>query len=173
MAFKLNGEYLQVDVQFSVGDVNYPKHWLRFASEEERKAIGITEVEDPKTYDKRFYNQDGTAKSIDDVTETINGVVHKFDGVKTVLKDQEKIAANNLLSKYDWQVVRKAEKGTAIDTAIATYRDGIRAAYETRKTEIDNCADTAALVTLYDVTTDSDGNQTQNMTQYPEDPNGL
>ena len=54
---------------------------------------------------------------------------------------------------------------------IVTYRDGIRAAYETRKTEIDNCVDTAALVTLYGATYDKDGNfEKYNMTQYPEDP---
>ena len=51
---------------------------------------------------------------------------------------------------YDWQVVRKAEKGTAMDSSVVTFRDGIRAAYTTRKTEIENCADTTALVNLYD-----------------------
>ena len=76
------------------------------------------------------------------------------------------------MSNYDWQVVRKAEKGTEIDSAIVTYRDGIRTAYTTRKTEIDNCADTAALVTLYSITYDSDGKFVKfNMTQYPTDPN--
>ena len=68
-------------------------------------------------------------------------------------------------------MVRKAEKGTAIDTDIATYRDGIRTACTKREGEIDACLDTDALVNLYGVTTDSDGNQTPNMTQYPVDPN--
>lgn len=70
------------------------------------------------------------------------------------------------MNEYDWQVVRKAEKGTEIDSAIVTYRDGIRTAYTTRKTEIENCSDTAALVTLYDRKEDG----TPNMTQYPKDP---
>ena len=38
------------------------------------------------------------------------------------------------------------------------------------KTEINNCADIAALVTLYG-TTEKDGVYTPNMTQYPTDPN--
>ena len=77
------------------------------------------------------------------------------------------------MSKYDWYVIRKSEKGTEIPSAITTYRDGIRTACTTRENEIDGCADTDALVALYGVTTDSEGKQTPNMTQYPEDPNGL
>ena len=70
MAYKLNGNYLQVDVPFTVGDINYPSNWLRFSTADEKKAIGITEVDDPKTYDKKFYNQDGSAKEINDVNAT-------------------------------------------------------------------------------------------------------
>ena len=49
MAYKLNGNYLQIDVPFSVGTTNYPANWLRFSTADEKKAIGITEVDDPKT----------------------------------------------------------------------------------------------------------------------------
>ena len=55
-----------------------------------------------------------------------------------------------MLAKYDWYVVRKAEKSKAIPTAIKTYRDAVRTACATRETEIDNCVDTAALVTFMD-----------------------
>jgi len=88
------------------------------------------------------------------------------------LKKQEKGIAGSLLAKYDWYVVRKAETSKAIPTAIKTYRTAVRTACATRETEIDNCADTAALVTLYGATYDKDGNfEKFNMTQYPEDPN--
>ena len=77
-----------------------------------------------------------------------------------------------MLAKYDWYVIRKAEASKAIPTAIKTYRTAVRTACATRETEIDNCADTAALVTLYGATYDKDGNfEKFNMTQYPEDPN--
>ena len=126
-------------------------------------------------YDSRFYWEYGTARAVDDVNETdkdgnlvknIDGSQRIKLGVKTILKAQEKEIAKSLLNEYDWQVVRKAEKGTEIDSAIVTYRDGIRTAYTTRKTEIENCSDTAALVTLYDRKEDG----TPNMTQYPKDP---
>tara|TARA_R100000353_G_scaffold13736_1_gene13818 strand:- start:316 stop:858 length:543 start_codon:yes stop_codon:yes gene_type:complete len=180
MAFLLNGNPLAVDVPFKVGDINYPANWLRLTTKAEKEAIGITEIADPDVYDLRFYWEDGTPRDLDDVNETdkdgnlvknIDGSQRVKLGVKTILKNEEKQIAKSLLNEYDWQVVRKVEKGTEIDSTIVTYRDGIRTAYTTRKTEIDNCADTNALVTLYGVTTDSDGNQTPNMTQYPQDPN--
>ena len=156
MAFKLNGNTLAVDVAFKTSDgTQYPANWLRLSTAKEKTDLGIAEVDDPKTYDSRFYNDDGSAKALDDV--------------KSMLKAQEKEIAKNLLNIYDWQVIRKTEKGTAIDTNVATFRDGIRTAYTTRKTEIENCADTAALVTLYGTKEDN----TPNMTQYPEDPNSI
>jgi len=169
MAFKLDGNPLAVDVAFSHNDINYPANWLRLASKTEKEAIGITEVADAPTYDSRFYWGDGTAKALDDTKETIDGVEYTTQGVKSVLKAQEKVTAGSLLARYDWYVVRKAEKGTAIPTAITTYRDGVRTACDTRETEIDACADTAALVTLYGQT-EKDGVATPNMTQYPVDP---
>ena len=99
MAYKLNGEYLQVDVPFTVGTgkdaINYPANWLRLTSDEEKKAIGITEVDDPKTYDKRFYESDGTEKSLDDVSNAIlclckknsYGIFNIGNGRKILLSD--------------------------------------------------------------------------------------
>ena len=172
MAFLLNGNPLAVDVPFTYGDIHYPANWLRLSSAQEKKDLGITEVADSPVYDSRFYNGDGSAKALADTTETKDGVEYTILGVKSVLKIEEKALAGSLLAKYDWYVVRKAEKSTAIPTAITTYRDGVRTACDTREKEIDACADTAALVTLYGVTTDSEGKFVKfNMTQYPDDPN--
>ena len=181
MAFQLDGKPLAVDVPFTVGDINYPANWLRLSTAQEKKDLGITEVEDPKVYDSRFYWGDGTAKTLTDTNQVdANGdpVLDKNGnqvvtlGVKSILKAQEKRIAGGLLSRYDWYVVRKAEKGTSIPSAISTFRDGVRTACDTREKEIDACSDTAALVTLYGATYDKDGNfEKYNMTQYPDDPN--
>ena len=180
MAFKLDGNPLPVDVAFSHNNINYPANWLRLSTAQEKTNLGITEVADDPVYDGRFYNGDGSAKALDDVdAKDVEGNLLKNPdgtqmvilGVKSVLKAQEKATAGSLLAKYDWYVVRKAEKSTAIPTAITTYRDGVRTACNTRETEIDNCADTAALVTLYGSTEQSDKTFKPNMTQYPEDPN--
>jgi hypothetical protein len=181
MAFLLNGKPLAVDVPFTYGDVHYPANWLRLSTAEEKTALGITEVADSPTYDSRFYWGDGTAKTLTDTNEVDENGDPLLDengdqvvtlGVKSVLKAQEKATAGSLLARYDWYVVRKAEKSTAIPSVISTYRDAVRTACDTREKEIDACSDTAALVTLYGATYDKDGNfEKFNMTQYPEDPN--
>ena len=181
MAFKLDGSPLAVDVAFKTSDgTQYPANWLRLSTADEKIALGITEVTDNPVYDNRFYNGDGSGKELDDVDakdqegnllKNPDGTQMVILGVKSVLKAQEKATAGSLLAKYDWYVVRKAEKSTAIPTAITTYRDAVRTACNTRETEIDACADTAALVTLYG-STEKDGVFTPNMTQYPADPNG-
>jgi hypothetical protein len=181
MAFKLNGNPLAVDVAFSHNDINYPANWLRLSTAQEKKDLGITEVADAPTYDSRFYWGDGTAKALDDVDakdkdgkliKNEDGSQMVIKGVKSVLKAQEKVTAGSLLAIYDWYVVRKAEKSTAIPSAIQTFRDGVRTACDTREKEIDACSDTAALVTLYGASYDKDGNfEKFNMTQYPVDPN--
>ena len=179
MAFLLNGNPLAVDVPFTVGDIHYPANWLRLSTAQEKKDLGITEVEDPKTYDSRFYWNDGTAKTLTDINEVDENGDPLLDengnqvvtlGVKSVLKAQEKASAGSLLAPYDWYVIRKYEASKAIPTAIKTYRTAVRTACLTRETEIDACADTAALLTLYG-STEKDGVVTPNMTQYPDDPN--
>jgi len=181
MAFLLDGKPLAVDVAFSHNNINYPANWLRLSTAQEKKDLGITEVADDPVYDSRFYWGNGTAKTLTDTNMVdsngdplldLNGNQMIALGVKSVLKAQEKAIAGSLLAKYDWYVVRKAEKSTAIPTAITTYRDGVRTACDTREKEIDACSDTAALITLYGVTTDSEGKFVKfNMTQYPDDPN--
>ena len=178
MGFKLDGKPLTVDVPFKTSDgTQYPANWLRLTTKAEKEAIGITEVADDPVYDSRFYNGDGSAKALDDVdakdqegnlVKDENGNQVVTLGVKSVLKAQEKATAGSLLAKYDWYVIRKYEASKAIPTKIKTYRTAVRTACATRETEIDNCADTAALVTLYGFKEDG----TPNMTQYPADPNG-
>ena len=158
MAFKLNGNPLAVDVAFSHNEIQYPANWLRLSTAQEKKDLGITEVADDPVYDSRFYNGDGSGKELNDVNakdaegnllKNPDGTQMVILGVKSVLKAQEKVTAGTLLAPYDWYVVRKAEKSTAIPTSITTYRDGVRTACDTREKEIDACSDTAALVTLY------------------------
>ena len=172
MAYQLDGNSLPLDVAFKTSDgTQYPANWLRLSTAEEKKAIGITEISDPVNYDGRFYNSDGSAKSLVDVDATYyeddpDGTYKKGDliknpdgtqlvyyGVKTNLINAERGTVNSLLTEYDWYVTRKSEKGTAIPDTISTYRD-------------------AVLVTLYSATYDSDGKFVKhNMTQYPSDPN--
>ena len=180
MAYKLSdGTYISIDSPFTLGDINYPANWLRLATDAEKKDLGITWEADPVPVNDKFYWPDGTAKKLTD-TDSVdengdpilnaNGKQIVILGVKSILKQEEKQIAASLLSMYDWYVIRKAEKGTAIPSTISTFRDAVRTACDTREKEIDACADTAALIKLYE-STEKDGVATPNMTQYPIDPN--
>ena len=180
MAFQLDGKNLPSGVPFKTSDgTQYPANWLNLSSAEEKTAIGIKEVDDPKVYDSKFYYQDGTPKTLEDVNskdddgnliKNADGSQNITFGLKTNLKNLEKEIAANLLAKYDWYITRKTEKGIEIPSAISTYRDAVRTACNEREKEIDACADTDALVTLFG-NTEKDGVWTPNMTQYPNDPN--
>ena len=181
MAFQLSdGTGIPIDVPFTIGTTNYPANWLRLSTAEEKTAVGIIEVADPKVYNSTFYYTDGTEKTLEDtdskdddgnLIKNADGTQHITYGLKTNLKNVEKQKAATLLSKYDWYITRKVEKSIEIPTAITTYRDAVRTACNTREAEIDACSDMTALINLYGSTEQSDGTFKQNMTQYPDDPN--
>ncbi len=61
---------IPIDSPFSIGTINYPANWLRLSTAEEKTAAGIVEVADPTLIDYKFYNHDGSAKSLDDTNAT-------------------------------------------------------------------------------------------------------
>ena len=146
MAFKLDGKTLPTDVAFTSNGINYPSNWLRLTTLAEKQAIGISEVADEETYDQRFYTSVGNAKDL--------------AKLKTSWISMQKETASSLLSPYDWYVVRKSEKDTAIPTNISTYRDAVRTACSTRETEINATKTVVELKTLIDGT----------ITAWPERP---
>ena len=149
MGFKLNGKTLPVDVAFTSGGITYPANWLRLTTQAEKTAIGISFEADPAVYDQRFYVSEGKDK---DLTK-----------LKTHWVTEQKHIAKTLLATYDWQVTRKAEKGTAIDSDIVTYRDSIRTVCTTREGEVNAAANATALKALVE----------GGFTAWPKDPNGL
>ena len=181
MAYQLESKPLAIDVAFKTSDgTQYPANWLRLATADEKKKIGITEVADPAYYDQRFYwGADNAKKLADENAKDSDGKLIKDadgnqvikEGLKTQWVRQQKQQAGSLLAKYDWYVTRKAEKGTAIPSAIVTYRDAIRTTCTTREGEINACSDVAALKKLIDGTYDSDGKRTAGITLWPTDPN--
>ena len=73
----------------------------------------------------------------------------KVEGLKTKLIRTVKAQAEGLLNQTDWYITRKAEKNTAIPSAITTWRDGIRTKQAAMETLITNASNTEALETLY------------------------
>lgn len=111
---------------YQIQKIQYPANWLRLSTQEERAAIGITEVDDPVAYDDRFYWGANNPKALEDVTitpETGSSYVQK--GLKSNWVAQIKDTAGKLLATTDWMIIRKAERGTEIPADVVTYRAAV------------------------------------------------
>jgi len=147
----LNEKPLSYDQAFTHNDIQYPANWLRLTSLDEKKAIGISEVSDPATYDERFYWNATTPKDLNEL--------------KTQWSDTQGSIAASLLTPSDWRVIKAKETGTNIPSAWKTYRAAVRTSCNTRQTEISNAADVPALKELLfgqPTVKDSDGKDVTN-----------
>jgi hypothetical protein len=145
---KLDNKPLSYDRAFTHNDIQYPANWLRLASLEEKKAIGITEVADAPWYDQRFYWNVSTPKQLDDKTETVDGEEVKTTGLKTQWSATQGEIADSLLHPSDWRIIKAKETGTNIPSTWKTYRAAVRTACNARQTEIGKAADVPALKEL-------------------------
>lgn len=156
--------------------VTHPGVWARW-TDDKKKAMGLTFVADPKTYDNRFYwgwNADETSlieKNIADVNEVDDDGKPILDadgnqlvtlGLKSVAITRTKETARTRLSKTDWYVTRKTEAGTAIPSTVTDYRTAVRAKSKTIEDAITACDTLAKFMALYDVPVDSNGSPTGN-----------
>jgi len=132
--FMLNGQPLQPDTPFIVGDTQYPANWLRVTSLEEKQALGITEVPDPEPYDDRFYWGPSNPKDL--------------DGLKTLWTSNVNQMAYSMLAQSDWMVTRKAEIGTDIPADWAAYRAQVRVDCAASRVLITNAVDVEALIAV-------------------------
>tara|TARA_R110000823_G_scaffold291806_1_gene410208 strand:+ start:438 stop:1076 length:639 start_codon:yes stop_codon:yes gene_type:complete len=73
----------------------------------------------------------------------------KDRGLKYNLIQAVKNQAEGLLNQTDWYIIRKAEKNTAIPSAVTTWRNAIRTKQAEMETLITNASNTPALETLY------------------------
>ena len=160
----------------TLGDVQYPQAIFTLWSAAEREAIGIYEVEYDNTNKKEeqwYINTDqsfafadntvtasygsATAKAHADTLFTAQNEIDglgtegevKTEGLKTQLIRQVKQQAAGELQNTDWYVVRKADAGTEVPSAITTHRAAVRTKADEMETAITNAADTPALETLY------------------------
>ena len=135
----------------------------------EKQAVGLVEVttSPDQVYDMRFYWGVDNPKQLDDVTDDDGNTT---TGLKTQWKNTQDEIAASMLAPSDWRVVKELEVNssfsaakTAYSTTWQTYRAAVRTACNTRQTEIDACADVAALKELLFGSaqiqqTDDDGN---------------
>jgi len=166
----------------TIGDVQYPQNIFNLWSAAEKEAIGIYEVvfDNTNKKDEAYYtntNQSfafaggvvtasygsATVKAHADTLWTaqdeIDGKGTEGEvatrGLKYNLIQTIKQQAAGILQDTDWYIVRKADAGTAVPSAITTYRAAVRTKCAEMETAITNAADTPAIETLYTRNEDS------------------
>ena len=172
MAWKHNGRIIQVGKAWIADDnTKHPRGWVNWSADR-KKAMGLVWEDDPvvETFDGRFYISKGVEKKLADenvvdtdgkpIIDVRTGKQGVILGLKSTWINATKKSANGLLSYSDWEVTRKAEKGTAMASATSTYRDKVRTACDTIETKINNCSNLNEFIALFDVPLDSDGNPT-------------
>ena len=179
-----------------IDNIQYSRNIFSFRwSNEEREAIGIYEVvfNNTNKKDEAYYtntNQsfafaDGvvtasygsaTAKAHADTLYTeddednglgTEGEV-KVEGLKTMKIRNVKVQAASILQNTDWYIVRKADAGTSVPSAITNHRAAVRTKCAEMETAITNASNTAAIETLYTYTTDEDGVSSRPLGELPE-----
>tara|TARA_R100001163_G_scaffold65649_1_gene63734 strand:+ start:2009 stop:2563 length:555 start_codon:yes stop_codon:yes gene_type:complete len=172
MVWKHNGRVIQLGKAWvSDNNTKYPRQWNNL-TDAEKKSANLVWEDDPvvETFDSRFYWAKGIEKKLTDVNEVdedgkalINPVTGKqlvTLGLKSIWITKTKEKANELLSKTDWYVTRKAEADIAIPSDISKYRADVRTATATIETKINNCSKLSEFIALFDVPVDSDGKVT-------------
>ena len=160
----------------TVDGIQHPKAIFTLWSEAERNAINIYAVEmnNSKRKDEEWYINtnvtysfggwkvtgaygDATAKAHADTLFTAQDETDgkgtegevKSRGLKYNLIQKIKKQAAAELQNTDWYVIRKADAGTAVPSAITTHRAAVRTKAAEMETTITNASDTPALEALY------------------------
>ena len=178
----------------TIDGIQHPAAIFTAWSKAEQTAKGIFEyIEVNSNPDSRYYTQgtsetviDGSAgtvtktwtpaaKDLADKSETVDGETFVTLGVKSNEKSRVKSAAAGYLSSSDWMAIRAAEGGTAVPSAVATYRAAVRTKSNSMETAIDNASDTAAMIALNTNTYHANGsiNAVATLQDWPEIPDAL
>ena len=159
-----------------IDDIQYSRNIFSLWSVAEKEAKGIYKVvfNNTKKKDEEYYlntNQsfafadgtvtasygDATAKAHADTLFTAddedNGLGTegevKVEGLKTKKIRILKSLAPGILAETDWYIVRKADAGTSVPSAITNHRAAVRTKCAEMETAITNASNTAAIETLY------------------------
>ena len=179
---------------FELNGNQYPQDIFYKWTKAEKEAIGIYEVEtDSSNFknEKWYINTNesytfnngkvikswgaATAKPHSDILFTAQEETDglgtegdvKVEGLKTILIKTLKSQAAGELQNTDWYIIRKADAGTAVPSAITTHRAAVRTKAAEMETAITNAADTPALETLYTYTKKEDGSFTRPLGELP------
>jgi hypothetical protein len=176
----------------TIGDIQHPASIFTAWTAEQKKAIGIYEYSEVNASpDGRYYKQGTSETVVNDSAGTVvktwtpaaknladtgsEGDADYQAGVKTLEKARVKNQAASLLQGSDWMAIRAAEGGTAVPSAVATYRAAVRTKSNSMETAITNAADMDAVIALDVNTYHANGaiNVVATLQDWPEVPDAL
>ena len=178
----------------TIDGIQHPAAIFTSWTKDQKKAIGIYDYSEVNASpDSRYYKQGtsetvvddsaGTvvktwtpaAKSLTDTSTEVGEETVVNLGVKSNEKARIKNAAASLLQGSDWMAIRAAEGGTAVPSAVATYRAAVRTKSNSMETAIDDASDIAAVIALDTTTYHANGdiNVVATLQDWPEVPEAL
>ena len=136
----------------SSAGIVHPKNWNTVWSDDDKKSFGLT-WEEPtieKPYDSRFYHSADNARSLTDVTETIEGEEVTTLGLINTWLENVRRVSHEKLSPTDWYVIRELEGKGGIPSNIAEYRQEVRASCNKIEGLISGVKTVDELIALFD-----------------------
>ena len=132
--------------------IQHPRSIFRLWSKAALAELGITPAR-VVTPDHRYHNTGAETLTLVDGETVISYATtdRDVDQLKIGMKAKVKNIASSTLSKSDWMRVREEDGGTSMSADWKTYRSDVRAASNTKETELDALADLDA-IKLYENT---------------------
>ena len=132
--------------EITVNGVTHARQIFRKWSKAELAELGITPAR-VETPDQRYHNTGAETLTLVDGETVISYATtdRDVDQLKTSMKAKVKNIASSSLANSDWMQHREAEGGTAMSADWKTYRADVRAASNTKETDIDALADLDAI----------------------------
>ena len=172
MPWQYNGRTIRVGRSWTDdNNVKHPTNWNVW-SDDYKAEMGLVWVDEPESFDNRFYWSAGNPKSLTDVDAVDedgnpildeNGVQIVTKGLKSQAIEQTKVTAGSLLAPTDWMVIKAAEVADySVPADVLTYRAAVRTASNDIESAITACTTHDAFMALYNVPVDDDGMPTGN-----------
>lgn len=131
-----DGTVINDSTPFRWKGFQYPENWIRLSTAEDRKALGLELLPDPKPYDPNFY----WGRDANDALIPKNHV-----SLVEEYTDHIKRSAQAILADTDWMVIRKADTGIPIDPSVAAWRQSVRKASAEKIAALEATGTTAEL----------------------------
>ena len=181
-----------------IGDIKHPASIFTLWTESERNAIGVytVEIDETNKKDEEYYINTNITYSYDSSANKVKGVYGSAtaramadsdavddegnklkdingnqiinEGLKTIKKRIIDNECRGLLAPSDWMYIKAGEEGGTMDSGWKTWRASVRTKCNSMQTQIDNASDVDALAALFTYTTNSDGDTTRPLGEFPE-----